>query len=194
MSDNKIMEQASNAIINGLRETIDELSYENDEINRKWAEDNERNGDILSEQQEQIIRLEEENKQLKLEVLMSREASEIYEKECDEWRKIDGADGLIQDLFYDGYHTTKLCCSINTEVDEVCKAITEMKNKIDELKEQIPQKPGKKLSNRDKLVLSYLRDMLDVFNKEDKEKEEGDDMNGEWCNDETLALLARLIK
>ena len=78
MSDNKIMEQASNAIINGLRETIDELSYENDEINRKWAEDNERNGDILSEQQEQIIRLEEENKQLKLEVLMSREASEIY--------------------------------------------------------------------------------------------------------------------
>ena len=80
--------------------------------------------------------LEEQIKELKLELLMTKNASEIYEKECDEWRKIDGADGLIQDLFYDGYHTTKLCCGIHSEVDEVHKAITEMKNKIDELKEE----------------------------------------------------------
>ena len=46
-------------------QSYEELCYENDEINRKWAEDNERNGDILSEQQEQIKRLEEENKKLK---------------------------------------------------------------------------------------------------------------------------------
>tara|TARA_R100000654_G_scaffold19819_1_gene40277 strand:- start:247 stop:654 length:408 start_codon:yes stop_codon:yes gene_type:complete len=104
MSDNKIMEQASNAIINGLRATIDELQkkvenleqfdnqladerldeiiklegkvkqlretndelcFENDEINRKWAEDRERDGDILSEQQNQILALEEENEKLK---------------------------------------------------------------------------------------------------------------------------------
>jgi len=167
MSDNKIMEQASNAIINGLRATIDEqqkkiedlqikvkqyretnddLCFENDEINRKWAEDNERNGDIMAEQQEQIIRLEQQNKQL--------------EEEIKDWR-------------------------INFK---------EERQDNRKLKEQIPQKPGKKLSNRDKLVLSYLHGMLDVFNKEDKEKEEGDDMHGEWCNDETLALLARLIK
>jgi protein subunit release factor A len=43
----------------------EELCYENDEINRKWAEDNERNGDILSAQQEQIERLELQNKTLK---------------------------------------------------------------------------------------------------------------------------------
>jgi len=45
-------------------ESYDELCYEIDEINRKWAEDNERNGDIMAEQQEQIIRLEEENEKL----------------------------------------------------------------------------------------------------------------------------------
>ena len=104
MSDNKIMEQASNAIINGLRATIDELQkkvenleqfdnqladerldeiiklegkvkqlretndelcFENDEINRKWAEDRERDGDILSEQHSQFLALEEENEKLK---------------------------------------------------------------------------------------------------------------------------------
>ena len=48
-----------------LRETIDELAYENDEINRNWAEDNERNGDIISAQQEQIEKLKEENELLK---------------------------------------------------------------------------------------------------------------------------------
>jgi len=78
MSDNKIMEQASNAIINGLRATIDELSYENDEINRKWAEDNERNGDILCEQQEQIERLEEEKYNQDKEL---KEEKEFWEKE-----------------------------------------------------------------------------------------------------------------
>ena len=46
-------------------QSYDELCYEIDEINRKWAEDNERNGDILSEQQNQILALEEENKKLK---------------------------------------------------------------------------------------------------------------------------------
>ena len=60
---NEIMELE--AKVKSYRETNDELCYENDEINRKWAEDNERNGDILSEQQEQIIGLEEENKKLK---------------------------------------------------------------------------------------------------------------------------------
>ena len=150
MSDNKIMEQASNAIINGLRETIDELSYENDEINRKWAEDNERNGDVCSEQQEQIIALEEENKKLK---------SQLHD---------------LNIAFF--------------------TSSSEEREEIKKLKKQIPQKPGKKLSQRDKLVLSYLRGMLDVFNKEDKEREEGDDMHGEWCDDETLKLLDRLIK
>tara|TARA_R110002020_G_scaffold457247_2_gene674098 strand:+ start:97 stop:525 length:429 start_codon:yes stop_codon:yes gene_type:complete len=53
------------AKVKGYRENNDELCYEIDEINRKWAEDNERNGDICSEQQEQIIRLEEENRMLK---------------------------------------------------------------------------------------------------------------------------------
>ena len=41
-------------------QSYEELCFENDEINRKWAEDNERNGDIMAEQQEQIKRLEEE--------------------------------------------------------------------------------------------------------------------------------------
>ena len=44
---------------------VAELNAENDEINRKWAEDNERHTDVMAEQQEQIIRLEEENKKLK---------------------------------------------------------------------------------------------------------------------------------
>ena len=84
----------------------------------------------LIDEQEQ---LEEQIKQLKLELLMTKEESETYEKQNNEWFKICGCDGLIQDLFYDGYHTTKL---IDGEVDEVYKAITEMKNKIDELKEE----------------------------------------------------------
>jgi hypothetical protein len=54
-----------------LSEHQDDLCYEIDEINRKWAEDNERNGDILSEQQNQIIALEEENKQLKNKLELS---------------------------------------------------------------------------------------------------------------------------
>jgi len=77
--------------------------------------------------------LEEQIKELKLELLMTKETSKDYEKQNNEWFKICGCDGLIQDLFYDGYHTTKL---ISGEVDEVCKAITEMKNKIDELREK----------------------------------------------------------
>lgn len=48
-----------------LREKNEELCYENDDINMRWGQDNERNGDICSEQQEQIKRLEEENKLLK---------------------------------------------------------------------------------------------------------------------------------
>lgn len=71
--DDNLEEERLNEIIElehkvkSLRESNDELCFENDEINRKWAEDNERNGDICSEQQEQIIRLEEENKLLKEE-------------------------------------------------------------------------------------------------------------------------------
>ena len=47
-------------------QSYDELCYENDEINRKWAEDNERNGDICYEQEEQIKELKEENDEYKL--------------------------------------------------------------------------------------------------------------------------------
>ena len=127
MSDNKIMEQASNAIINGLRATIDELQkkvenleqfdneltderldeiiklegkvkqlretndelcFENDEINRKWAEDRERDGDILSEQQNQILALEEENEELKEE---NEDAGGVY---SDFKNMKDERDGL----------------------------------------------------------------------------------------------------
>ena len=71
-------------------QSYDELCYENDEINRKWAEDNERNGDIMAEQQEQIIRLEEENKELKEDNELNKgmieflqEKIEILEKQLD---------------------------------------------------------------------------------------------------------------
>jgi len=78
--------------------------------------------------------LEEQIKELKLELLVTKETSKDYEKQNNEWFKICGCDGLIQDLFYDGYHTTKL---ISGEVDEVYKAITEMKNKIYKLHQEI---------------------------------------------------------
>jgi predicted nuclease with TOPRIM domain len=74
----KLEEQVKN-----LREKVDELCYENDDINMRWGQDNERNGDICSEQQEQIIRLEEENKKLK-EECGAMDIVEKLNKEFDE--------------------------------------------------------------------------------------------------------------
>ena len=41
------------------------LSQEFDNINDRWAEDNERNNEIIGDQQEQIKQLKEENEKLK---------------------------------------------------------------------------------------------------------------------------------
>ena len=62
---------------------VAELNAENDEINRNWAEDNERHTDVIAEQQEQIIRLEEENKLNKNMIQFLNEKVEILEKQLD---------------------------------------------------------------------------------------------------------------
>lgn len=49
----------NNTEIEKLRSDYMGLCYENDEINRKWAEDNERHSHICFEQQEEIKRLKE---------------------------------------------------------------------------------------------------------------------------------------
>ena len=54
-----------------------------------------------------INRLKEENEKLKTDSLILKKILEDEREEENEWRKIDGADGLMQDLFYDGYTKTK---------------------------------------------------------------------------------------
>ena len=41
------------------KKLYEELCYENEDINNRWAEDNERNNEIIGDQQEQIINLKE---------------------------------------------------------------------------------------------------------------------------------------
>tara|TARA_Y100000593_G_C4264892_1_gene314227 strand:+ start:154 stop:840 length:687 start_codon:yes stop_codon:yes gene_type:complete len=64
-----------------------ELCYENDEINRKWAEDNERNGDIMAEQQEQIKRLEEEIELKKIHIKKLKSIKCVYHP--DVWSPVE---------------------------------------------------------------------------------------------------------
>lgn len=63
-SDSENIEECFKKQFKKQSEKYQELCYENDEINRKWAEDNERHTDILSEQQEQIKDLELRSKEL----------------------------------------------------------------------------------------------------------------------------------
>ena len=79
---------------------------------------------------------QEKNKKLKEENIILKEVNNTIQEDLDEWVKIDG---LMNDLFYDGYITTKLLCGIHSEVDSVVKGITELKDKIDKLKEENKQ-------------------------------------------------------
>ena len=97
-------------------------------------------------------------KELHEDCLVLNKIIEDERKEEHEWRKIDGADGLMMDLFYDGYTKTKLVCGIHSEVDNVVQGIKDMKEKIDELKKQLSAKKGKKLSQADKDLLNVILD------------------------------------
>mgnify|MGYP003654663198 CR=1 FL=1 len=66
-------------------------------------------------------KLKKENKSLKEENIILKEANNTIKEDLDEWVKIDGADGLMNDLFYDGYIETKLGCGFHSEVDSVVK-------------------------------------------------------------------------
>ena len=97
-------------------EKYDELCYEIDEINRKWAEDNERNGDILSEQQEQIIRLEEENERLEEEKQELKSEADRWEGEhSDLWYSVFGA---LDDGGYSATSTGQLISFIRDIIEE----------------------------------------------------------------------------
>ena len=68
-------------------QSYEELCFENDEINRKWAEDNERNGDIMAEQQEQIKRLEEEIELKKIHIKKLKSIKCVYHP--DVWSPVE---------------------------------------------------------------------------------------------------------
>ena len=186
-----------------LQEQLDEIKKENE----KLREENELKKDawcpelILKDLyvntnykdpsltiKEYIQKIEAENKKLKEEkkkdaneFIFLKKILEDEREEENEWRKIDGADGLMQDLFYDGYTKTKLVCGIHSEVDNVVQGIKDMKEKIDELKKQLSAKKGKRLSQKDKEILEDLE-----FNA-----------NANYVNglpDHHRALLARLLK
>jgi len=57
---------------------------------------------------------------------------------------------------------------------------------------QIPDKKGKKLSQRDKACLYCVRDILGSFSDDDKMSD--DPVEDDWYDDETLKLLDRLLK
>ena len=140
-----------------LQEEIEWLRQQKKQAEESHCQAEDKAFDLFTENKE----LEEENKKLK--------------EYNEEWFRIYGVEGLLNDLFYDGYTTTKLIGGWNSGeeiVDEVIKSITELKEKIDDLKKQIPDKKGKKLSPNDKEVLKRIRDSIhpgpdDVCGKED---------------------------
>ena len=120
-----------------------------------------------------------------------RENEELKEYN-EEWFRIYGVEGLLNDLFYDGYTTTKLIGGWNSGkeiVDEVIKSITELKEKIDELKNQIPDKKGKKLSQKDKEALEEI-----LHNIENHGTAEYHNDGGGWFYEAKVNLLKRLLK
>lgn len=72
--------------------------------------------------------LMEENLELRKEIIVLKDWIEGLEQNEAEWQPLIGVHGIMSDLFYDGYHTSKLGGDI---VKEVIQGIKELKEKID---------------------------------------------------------------
>ena len=107
-------------------QSYDELCYENDEINRKWAEDNERNGDICYEQEEQIKELKEENDEYKLRDENTTTYKEL-EKDNEKLKEECGAMDIVEKL-------NKEFDELQTENQEFVEEIEYKTETIKELK------------------------------------------------------------
>ena len=70
--------------------------------------------------------------------------------------------------------------------------VEKLEKKNEELRKQIPKKPRKCLSQKDKACLRRVRDVLGSFSDDDKASD--DPTEDDWYDDETLKLLDRLIK
>tara|TARA_R110000824_G_scaffold34980_1_gene110358 strand:+ start:145 stop:615 length:471 start_codon:yes stop_codon:yes gene_type:complete len=118
-----------------LKETCDKLSlpyeslcFENDEINRKWAEDNTRHTDIIGE-------LEEEVKELKERLEKSEAEKEDLETELEE--KVDEVDELnekveeLEEQVYERDSLKKERDSLKKYHDEMEKVITTFADNAD---------------------------------------------------------------
>lgn len=77
-------------------------------------------------------------------------------------------------------------------IEELKEVIEELKKQRAFFQSQIPDKKGKKLSQRDKASLRRVRNILGSFSDDDKASD--DPIDDDWYDDETLKLLDRLLK
>lgn len=160
---------------------VAELNAENDEINRKWAEDNERHTDVMAEQQEQIIRLEQENKKLQEE---NKDWKINFKEERQENKELKKGDKsklkkkvleLEKEIEVMNEHTQ----DYDTEV--------EMRSLAEKQVEEL-QNENELLKDCDIMKYSYL------VQGENKLLKEWQDMNNElgWCKEHIEILEKQL--
>jgi len=200
-----------------IKEDYEKLQKENEELNKKksikWSRDF---------ACPLIEKLKEENEKLHEEIYKRGHCEEVVEnyekgimkrnKEIYELQKENG--NLKEEL--SGYHQIKSKAIL--EEEEIVlgqhyppgiigmknlvecweynlgyrKKYEELKEENEELKKQIPKKPRKCLSQKDKACLRRVRDVLGSFSDDDKASD--DPTEDDWYDDETLKLLDRLLK
>ena len=115
-------------------------------------------------------------------------------KEREEiFKKYWGCPDIKEDYEKLQKENEKLNSNGQEQHDHYENEISNLKEENEELKKQIPKKPRKCFSQKDKACLRRVRDILGEFNADDKASD--DPMANTWfADDETLKLLDRLLK
>ena len=145
------------------------------------------------ELKEEVEKLKKENEEMKKKLPF-----DDWDKQVQEQKAIDQAKQLHESQLHDvrqerDFYRKKLF-EVELELEKIKEGNEVLSSMVKMYKAQIPKKPGKKLSQRDKVCLSCVRDILGQFASDDKLLDEGDRQEEDWYDDETLKLLDRLLK
>lgn len=126
-----------------FEEQIQELIEENEKLKdgftkeeaSKFLEENQ----SLKEENEKLIEeiecrkstTDSEIAEFNFSIQLLKDILKGYEKKEEEWLPLSGVNGIMNDLFYGGYHTSKV---IGGDPEEVIQGVKELKEQIDKLK------------------------------------------------------------
>jgi cell division protein FtsB len=119
------------------------LCAENDKLNEKWAHDNERHGEVISQLQAEIKELKEENTKLKEGTLLKFQEVEIEDlkEEIEGWKKVyvDYAAGDAKDLTFEnfGEYLDAEPRWLEEDIEKQEKEIEELEGEVEKLKEKV---------------------------------------------------------